>query len=354
MTDDELREPFGRWLSQRWPHATDLVVDTFESPKSGFSARTIFVPVRYRADGVQREERVVLRLESSETPIYPQQAPGIDVEIELQYRVMEALTEAGIEPLATLIGYESDPSILETPFFAMGHIQGDVATENPPYTSEGFFKDASPEHRRRMIEEGLRILARIHGVDVANTGLTWLSDPTVPPGIRAQIDLWDAFGHRELRDRKLPIFDEGIAWLRANQPAGLRNGFSWGDSRLGNIIYSDATPVCITDFENAAIAPPELDLGWWLMFDRTMHESVEIPRLPGEPTREEQKEIYAGFAGREIGDMHYYEVLGAVRYAAIVVRVINRAVERGFFPEDHVIWRENPAAKALAQLLEAR
>ena len=82
MTDDELREPFGRWLSQRWPHATDLVVDTFESPKSGFSARTIFVPVRYRADGVQREERVVLRLESSETPIYPQQAPGIDVEIE--------------------------------------------------------------------------------------------------------------------------------------------------------------------------------------------------------------------------------------------------------------------------------
>jgi hypothetical protein len=36
-----------------------------------------------------------------------------------------------------------------------------------------------------------------------------------------------------------------------------------------------------------------------------------------------------------------------------VVRVINRAVERGFFPEERVIGRENAAAKVLSQLLEA-
>jgi aminoglycoside phosphotransferase (APT) family kinase protein len=132
-----LREPFERWLSQHGPHAGDLVVDALESP---------------------------------ETPIHPQQAPGIAVEIELPYRVVEALSEAGVEPLATRIGYESDPSIQETPFFPMGHIQGDVATENPAYIAEGCFKKASPDGRRRMIEEGLRILARVHEIDVRKAG----------------------------------------------------------------------------------------------------------------------------------------------------------------------------------------
>jgi len=354
MTDDELREPFGRWLARRWAHAGDLEIGAFESPKSGFSARTVFAPVRYRANGAPREKRVVLRLESPDPPIYPRQAPDIEVEIELQYRVMEALAKAGVEPLAPLIGYEPDPGILGTPFFAMGHVPGDVATENPPYASQGFFAEARPAKRRRMIEEGLRILARVHTLDVEKAGLGWLADPALPPGIRAQIELWEAFGRRELRDRVLPSFDEGVAWLRDNEPGPLENGFSWGDSRLGNLIFRDASPVCITDFENAAIAPPELDLGWWLMFDRSMHEAIGVPRLAGEPTRDEQREIYARFAGREIGDTHYYEVLGAVRYAAIVVRVINRAVERGFFPEDQTIWRENPASTALAQLLESR
>jgi hypothetical protein len=53
-----------------------------------------------------------------------------------------------------------------------------------------------------------------------------------------------------------------------------------------------------------------------------------------------------------VGDTRYFEVLGAMRYSAIVVRVINRAVDRGLFPADHVVWRENPAAYALAGLLQ--
>jgi hypothetical protein len=40
-----------------------------------------------------------------------------------------------------------------------------------------------------------------------------------------------------------------------------------------------------------------------------------------------------------------------VRYAAIVVRVMNRMVSRGVLPADQIIWRENPAAEALKQLL---
>ena len=108
---------------------------------SGFSAKTLFVPLRYERDGKSVAEKVVLRVENPEPAIYPQQAPGIDVEIDLQYRVMEALLETGKLPLAPLYGYESDATILGQPFFVMGFVEGDVMVENPPYAFEGFFVD---------------------------------------------------------------------------------------------------------------------------------------------------------------------------------------------------------------------
>jgi aminoglycoside phosphotransferase (APT) family kinase protein len=94
-----------------------------------------------------------------------------------------------------------------------------------------------------------------------------------------------------------------------------------------------------------------MPLGWWLMFDRTQHEWVGVERLPGEPTRDEQREFYARCAGRELGDTHYVEVLAALRYAAIVVRVVNRSEERKSMSPDHQIWLRNPAADCLADLL---
>jgi len=37
---------------------------------------------------------------------------------------------------------------------------------------------------------------------------------------------------------------------------------SWGDSRIGNMIWRDFRCVCITDFENVALAPRAFDLGF--------------------------------------------------------------------------------------------
>ena len=37
---------------------------------------------------------------------------------------------------------------------------------------------------------------------------------------------------------------------------------SWGDSRIGNMMYRDFAPVAVLDWEMAAVAPPEVDLAW--------------------------------------------------------------------------------------------
>jgi aminoglycoside phosphotransferase (APT) family kinase protein len=128
--------------------------------------------------------------------------------------------------------------------------------------------------------------------------------------------------------------------------------FSWGDSRPGNIIYDGTRCACLTDFENASMAPPEMDLGWWLHFDRTMHEGVSAPRLAGEPTRAEQCELYARASARHLGDVHWFEVFAAVRYAMIVVRVVNRSVDQGRVPANNEAWLHNSIVDCLSQVLD--
>jgi aminoglycoside phosphotransferase (APT) family kinase protein len=351
MTDDALREPLRRWLAAKNPDLEALEVGEIEQPKSGFSAKTVFVPLTYRRGGRSIREKRVVRLENPEPAIYPQQVPGLDVEIDVQYRSMESLIATGKLPLAPLHGYESDASILGAPFFVMGYEPGDVMIENPPYTQAGFFAAASPVEREAIVTNAVHAMADLHTIDWRKDGFDWLVAPREAPTLSRQIDLWQEMAERELRGRVHPDLDRGFRTLRDQLPSDLAPGLSWGDARPGNIIFRETTCACLTDFENIAIAPIEIDVGYWLLFDRTMHEAIETARLPGEPTRAEQRAIYAERSGRPIGETYSFELFGAVRYAAIVVRVMNRLVDRGALPEDHVVWLNNPAATALGQLL---
>jgi aminoglycoside phosphotransferase (APT) family kinase protein len=276
--------------------------------------------------------------------------PGVDIEVDIQYRCMAAVAQGGKVPIAPLVGYEADPAVLGAPFFVMGFVGGEVPIESPPYTESGFFVDASPADRRRLIENGLTALAALHRMDWRTVGLEWLVPPGVTPGSAQQLHVWETYARRELDGRAHPLLEDALAWLHANLPTDETVGFCWGDPRPGNIIWQDFTPVCLTDFEAASIASPLQDLGWWLMFDRTMHP--DGTRLDGDPTRDEQREIYARAAGIDVPDTRFSEVFAGARYAAIVVRVMNRMVARGHLPADNTIWIENPATAALRELME--
>jgi len=348
----EVEEPLERWLNTHWAGVENVRVErgNAQSAGSGFSATTLILPVCYRQEGRERQDRIVLRTEPPERAMYPQQAPCLDVEIEIQYKAMEAIRDHSKVPLAPLIGYESDPSPLGAAFFVMGFVDGVVPIEHPIYTSEGFFVAAQPEQRTQMLEDGLRVLADLHTIDWQAAGLDWLVDQA--PGTATQLVIWQSYIERELDGRRQPVLEAALAWLHANLPQDSPVGLCWGDARPGNMIWQDFRCACVCDFENVYIGPPELDLAWWLMFDRYAHETQGIARLPGEPTREEQREFYAKCAGREIGDTTAYEVFAAVRYAALVVRVMNRMVARGQLPKEQELWLKNPVADMLARLME--
>ena len=344
-----------RWLVARLPGAEAVRLSAARRLSGGYSAETIVLEASVRRGGAHSPEKYVLRKEMPEPAVYPVQAPGLDVEIEIQWRTMDALARHSRVPLAPLVGFERDASLIGAPFFVMGFVEGVVPGVVPPYAAQGFFAEAKPEERARLVDDGLRVLAQIHAVDWRSAGFAWLTPAGVRPGARRQLELWQQYAERELAGREHPLLSETFAWLHANLPperdADL--ALSWGDSRIGNMIWQNFRCACVTDFENVAIAPRAYDLGWWLMFDRWSHEALGgVPRLPGEPTRDEQRARYEQHAGLRVGDTTYYEVLAAARYCAIVVRVMNRSVARGEMPADQRVWLENPSTVCLAQLME--
>ncbi len=345
------------WLSSRLPDGDRLVVRDITKPSSGFSAQTWLIDLADARTG-DPLRRVVARVETPDPAVYPVQSadhpgnPTGGVEVALQYEVMQALHRAGGIPLAGLIGYEPRPSLLGQPFFVMDYVGGDVPKESPPYPTEGFFTEIAPEMRSKMLRNGMEVLAAVHAAPWRELGLDWLIRPGASPSVATQVDIWQQFAVTELAGREHPTLDRAWKLLASRVPTAGEPCLLWGDPRPGNIIWRDGEVASITDFEAAAIAPPEIDLGWWLMFDRTMHEVVNAPRLPGDLSREEQCELYARASGRDIPDIAWYEIFAAARYSAIVVRVMNRAVDRGLLPADQQIWLHNPAADCLEQLLD--
>lgn len=343
MSDD--LQALEAWLQERLPDRPGLRVSHGGKPGSGFSAETTILDATWDGGG---SDRFVLRKETPDPPVYPTQVPGLTTEVDIQYRVMEAVSTHSDVPIAPLLGYEGDPAVLGSEFFVMGFVEGLVPIESPPYPEAGFFTELTPESRSTMLDNGLRALAEIHAVDWRGAGLDWLAVEGTTA--ERQLDLWHDYMVRELAGRSHPLYERAHGWLKANVPEEGEPSLCWGDPRPGNVIWRDDAPACVTDFEAASIAPPLVDLGWWLMFDRTMHAGDE--RLPGDLSRDEQRRLYEEHVGHAVGDTSWYEVFAAARYCAIVVRVMNRMVDRGDLPADQTIWIDNPVVPVLATLLD--
>ena len=222
-----------RWLTERLPGAHAVRLGEVDRCTLGYSAETFVVPVTVeRAAGehgaAASEERFVLRREVAGPAVYPTQVPGLDVEIDIQYRAMDAVARTSSVPIAPLIGYESDASILGDPFFVMGFVEGVVPVVEPPYTRTGFFADAAPADRRGMIEDGLRVLGELHQIDWRAAGLEWLVPDGVTPGTATQLEVWSSYLQRELGDRSHPLLEAALTWLHANVPTDASVGLCWG------------------------------------------------------------------------------------------------------------------------------
>ena len=215
MEEPDVLQRLSDWLARRDPDRGRPALTALGKPGSGYSAENLVIGARWD-DG--SEEKLVLRRDTSEPPIYPAQSAHTTTGVILQHSVMDALRRGGRVPVADSLGLESDPEVLGAPFFVMGHVAGDVPGEDPPYTRSGFFVEAAPAQRSQLIAEGLRTLARVHETDVDDPGLAMLR----PEGVRPVPNASSRCGRADLREglagRSSPLFEETLSWLHEELP----------------------------------------------------------------------------------------------------------------------------------------
>jgi aminoglycoside phosphotransferase (APT) family kinase protein len=347
------RERLDAWLRRQRPDARELRIVRLDMPRAtGFSNETVFFDVASREGGQELVRRYVARVEQQDGPLFPVQTPACEISVELQHRVMVAVAESGAVPVPPLVAYEPDAEILGRPFFVMEFVAGEIPGDVPRYSQQGFLVEkAGPAQRGRLVRDGIERFAALQRIDWRHAGLDWLDPSGGAPSLRQQLDLHRDYALRELRGREHPVLLRALDWLAANAPDA-RAGLSWGDARIGNMIWQDYRCAAVLDWEAAALLPPEADLGWWIMFDRMSFDDMGVARLEGFPTREEMVELWQERSRRAVaGGIDYWEIFAVMRFCAIMVKLGDRLTRRGLAPPEAELPVRNGTTDALERLL---
>jgi aminoglycoside phosphotransferase (APT) family kinase protein len=266
---------------------------------------------------------------------------------------MELLAPTGI-PVPRMRWYEDDASILGQPFYVMDRVDGVIPPDHPPFTHGGWLFDATPAEQGTLARSGLAILGALHTLDWRKLGFEFLARPDYGAtpfaqqlGYYTMMLRWAAAG------RTMPVVDATLAWLEQHRPAHEpAPSLTWGDARIGNMIFRDFRPVAVLDWEMVTLGPAEVDLAWWLVLERYHTEGVGAAPLPGFPPRDAVVGQWEAAVGRAATDLFYYEVWGAFRFALVLIRIADQMTEYGVMPEGSGFERNNPATQMLAKMLD--
>ena len=332
------RDTLIRWFGERIGAPVSL--SPFDVPAhGGFSHDTLMCSMSWG----HSVRSIVVRVEPGDHAIFP------TYDLEAQYRVIEALRVSSGVPVPEVLWWEPDPSVLGRRFFVMAHVDGRIPPDNPPFVMEGWLHDASLDEQRRAQAAVVETLAAVHRVDPRTLALGAALGEL---GIDGEIARWRAYLDWAGKGASLPILETVFDWCVANRPTDEPHGaLCWGDARFGNVVFGDDFSVlAILDWEMAVLAPPELDLGWFLFIhDTTL---MWLPDLPGFAPRHVVIADYERTLGRVARDLRWYEVWAGMKAAAIQAQIVRRSHERGLVPD--LLGREetNPVVASLRRLIE--
>jgi len=238
-------------------------------------------------------------------------------------------------PLPALRWNQPDGDPLGTAFFVMDQVEGRVPLDNPPYVFGGWLLDATPGERAQLERASVKIVADLHAIPDPAAAFEWLQPPAGTSALRWHVDQQYAYYRWALADDgiRIPIIERSLDWLEQNWPADTGpDVLSWGDSRIGNIIYDGFAPVAVLDWEMAALGPREIDVAWFIFLHRFFQDIAEFFEIPGLPDflrRSQVQRLYSEFSGHELRDMDFYLLYAALRHAIVMARIKRRMIHFG-------------------------
>lgn len=338
------------WFAGRFDAPVEVSEPT-GPPATGFSNETIIVEVA--VDGGE-PEGLVVRVQPTAHTVFP------DDRWDVQRRLLDSLGGPGPGlRIPRLRGHEDDPAVLGAPFMVMDRIDGEAPADNPPYSMEGWLHGGGPDLQRAVWEGGLDAMAAIHRVDWRAAGLTDL-DPCPEGGSRleSRLDEWQEMLRWAAPDEHHAVPEAGLVWLRENRPPDVDEpALCWGDSRLGNQLFSDRADAAtvdvgaVVDWEMVHVGDPIQDLGWFTWMDHTFSGGLGVPRLPGFPETTETVARWEGATGRDATHHRWAEILAGVGFTIVLVRLDALLQDLELFPRDSDFARDNLGHNALAAAL---
>jgi aminoglycoside phosphotransferase (APT) family kinase protein len=274
--------------------------------------------------------------------------------MDREFSLLRGLSRTDL-PVPEVLWLEQDPAVLGAPFVTMERVRGRIPGDNPPYTQTGWVLELSPDEQARLYDNGLKAVAAVSACDWRALGLDdCLARPAAGETTSEErVRFAEEYLEWATQGRSFPLLEAALEWLKRHCPAEEEPiVLSWGDSRLGNMMFDDELGVVAAlDWEQAALGSPELDLGWWLFSRRTHGEGLGLDLPPGFPTREQTIARYEQLTGREVRQIDFYEAFNGLVGSIAVMRIGDTMIDAGALPADSPMPAVNPASISLAGML---
>jgi aminoglycoside phosphotransferase (APT) family kinase protein len=307
-----------RWLAERL-EASFVAVSDLSVPKAGFSNETILGRAEWAdGDGTHARE-FALRIEPTSHQLF-----------------VEPDAMRGHVPVPAVWLTEPRADVMGAPFFLMDRVVGRVPGDVPSWHKKGWTTELATEQRHDLHDNALQALVALHAIDTGAAPFSFLETKGVGSALQRYVDhiaTWHEWCRPVLR-HDVDIIDAAMAFVLDAVPDDGRRSVVWGDARVGNIIFAaDLSVAAMVDWEGATLGPPEIDIAWWVMFDEFLCEANALTRLSGVPDRGGTLIRYCELAGRQLGDIEYYEVLAGLQFSLINSRLADLLITTGAAPE---------------------
>lgn len=345
-----IAERLGPWLTGVLGDVENLDLTDIQVPTaSGMSSETILLEAGWNTGGQQVRKGLVVRIPPAGEGLFP------DYDIAREGRVMAAMATHSEAPVPGVIAAELTGDVLGTPFLLLERAYGNVPSDDPPFVTAGWVVDLTTAQRAAMFDNALRAIAALHKVDpvaagLADFGHTGEGETT----IEREVEYWQRFYRWAAQGKPSPTIDAAFDALLTSVPATTGpDVITWGDARFGNLMFADDLEVSgVFDWEMATLGPAEVDLGYFLFFDRMYSSGMGLPPLEGFPDRSAAIARYEELAGRSVEHLEWFEAWGALRGTILLQRVGNVMISQGLLPPEADFPFNNPAAQVLASLLD--
>lgn len=346
---EELRVQLEQWLAARSGDASATISSLDRPSANGMSSESVLFDAQWKEGGTAHSGEFVARLRPAADayPIFQ------EYDLTRQAQVMRFVGERTAVPVPEVVFDEPSDTHLGTPFFVMRRIEGLVPPDVMPYPMGSWVTEATEAQRQQMERGAVEVLAGVHAatdrpeewkfLEFAQSGDTALRRHVAH---EREYYEWARDGLR------FPLLERAFEWLDANWPAAADAAapvVSWGDSRIGNMMFRDFEPVAVLDWEMAGVAPRELDVGWMIFLHRFFQDLCFDMGIPGLPEMFEPESVaarYAEASGHEPVDLDWFIVYAALRHGIVMTRATRRGVHFGAQempddPDDLVMHRRS-------------